>query len=44
MADFAVYYEDFLKEYIELENGVPSHDTIQRVYSNINPQCLQSLY
>ncbi len=26
--DFAVYNEDFLKKYIELENGIPLHDTI----------------
>jgi transposase DDE domain len=42
--DFAYYNEDFLKQYISLENGIPSHDTIQRVMSNINPQCIQSLY
>lgn len=42
--DFARYNEDFLKQYISLENGVPSHDTIQRVMSNIEPKCIQELY
>lgn len=28
--DFAVYNENYLKKYIELKNGIPSHDTIQR--------------
>ena len=42
--DFAVYNEDFLKKYIELKNGIPSHDTIQRVMSNIDPRHIQRLY
>ena len=28
---FAKTNEEFLKQYIALENGIPSHDTIQRV-------------
>lgn len=28
---FAECHEEFLKKYIKLENGTPSHDTIQRV-------------
>ncbi len=34
--DFTVYNEDFLKKYIELANGVPSHNTIQRLYDKWN--------
>ncbi len=41
---FAEYHEDFLKKYIKLENGIPSHDTIQRVMGSINPQYMQKLY
>lgn len=44
MEAFAECHEDFLKQYIDLENGVPSHDTPQRVMGNINPQHLQNLY
>ncbi len=33
---FAEEHEEFLREYIELENGVPSHDTIQRVMEMIS--------
>lgn len=44
MEAFAECHEDFLKQYIDLENGVPSHDTLQRVMGNINPQHLQNLY
>lgn len=42
--DFAECHEEFLKKYIRLENGVPSHDTIQRVMGSINPQYIQNLY
>ncbi len=44
METFAEYHEDFLRQYIELKNGIPSHDTIQRVMGNINPQHIQRLY
>lgn len=44
MEAFAECHEDFLKQYIALENGVPSHDTIQRVMGNISPQHMQKLY
>ena len=44
IADFAEYHEAFLKKYIELKNGIPSHDTIQRVFENINPDYIQFLY
>lgn len=41
---FAKSNEDFLKQYIELENGIPSHDTIQRVMGNIEPSYIQRIY
>ena len=41
---FAESYQDYLKNYIRLENGVPSHDTIQRVMGLISPEILQQLY
>jgi len=44
MEAFAECHEDFLKQYIGLENGVPSHDTLQRVMGNIDPQHMQDLY
>jgi predicted transposase YbfD/YdcC len=31
----------FLRQYIELRNGIPSHDTIQRVFAMIPPEYLQ---
>lgn len=36
--EFAREYEDFIREYVELENGIPSHDTIERVMAIISPK------
>lgn len=41
---FAKSNEEFLRQYIGLENGVPSHDTIQRVMGNIAPEYMQGVY
>ncbi len=41
---FAYWNQDFLRKYIELKNGIPSHDTIQRVMSMISPDVIQQLY
>lgn len=37
---FAKKKEKWLKQYLELPNGIPSHDTIERVISIINPETL----
>jgi predicted transposase YbfD/YdcC len=39
---FGEEHEDFLREYLELPNGIPSHDTIQRVMAMVSPEFLQS--
>ncbi|MCD8216382.1 MAG: transposase family protein [Clostridiales bacterium] len=44
IADFAESHIDFLRKYIELKNGVPSHDIIQRVMSMTRPAQIQRLY
>lgn len=44
IAMFARAYEDYLRRYIELRNGVPSHDTINRVMGLVSPEILQQLY
>ena len=38
---FAVMNEAILRDYLELANGIPSHDTIQRVMGVIDPKVLQ---
>lgn len=40
---FAKEHEEFLKEYIELPNGIPSHDTIQRVMKMIEPKYFEQI-
>lgn len=37
---FAISKEKWLKSFLELPNGIPSHDTIQRVISLLNPETL----
>ena len=44
IAEFAEVYEDYLRKYIRLENGVPSHNTIQRVMGMVSPEALQQMY
>jgi len=38
ICDFAAIREDWLRQYIELKNGIPSADTIARVFSLIDPK------
>lgn len=40
MALFAGNCQDYLRKYIELKNGIPSHDTIRRVMGMISPEIL----
>ncbi len=41
--DFAKEYEQYLRKYLELSNGIPSHDTIQRAMAMIKTSQLQEL-
>jgi predicted transposase YbfD/YdcC len=36
--DFGCTHEAWLRRYLKLKNGIPSHDTINRVFQIINPQ------
>lgn len=40
MALFAENCQDYLRKYIELKNGIPSHDTFRRVMGMISPEIL----
>ena len=37
-------YQDYLRRYIELKNGISSHDTIRRVMGMISSDILQQLW
>jgi len=38
---FGKEHEEFLRRYLELPNGIPSHDTIERVLAMVSPEFLQ---
>ena len=44
IAEFAEVLRRLFKKYIRLENGVPSHNTIQRVMGMVSPEALQQMY
>jgi hypothetical protein len=44
IALFGRSHIDLLKNFLELKNGVPSHDTINRVFAGINTQCFERLF
>jgi predicted transposase YbfD/YdcC len=39
--DFGNDHESWFKEFLTLENGIPSHDTFSRVFSILNPSAFQ---
>ncbi len=41
---FAEKREDWFKKFLELPNGIPSHDTMYRVFSRINPKELNNVF
>lgn len=41
---FGKEYQDYLRNYIELKNGIPSHDTISRGMGLASPEVVQQLY
>ena len=43
ISDFAIDEKETLKKYLELSNGIPSHDTIQRVFFILKPDELQNM-
>jgi predicted transposase YbfD/YdcC len=40
--EFAKAKEDFFRRFLELPNGIPSHDTFRRVFQAICPRALQT--
>jgi Transposase len=41
MEDFGNIHKDWFSNFLELPNGIPSHDTIGRVFSALNPKAIQ---
>ncbi|WP_018675987.1 ISAs1 family transposase [Riemerella columbina] len=42
--DFALLRKDYFSKYLNLENGIPSHDTFNRFFSLFNPKKFQNLF
>lgn len=44
IADYGVLKEAFLRRFLELPHGVPSHDTFNRVFSQLDPAAWQTCF
>lgn len=44
IADYGEEKEDFFKSFLELPNGIPSHDTFNRVFTVLDPVAWQSCF
>jgi predicted transposase YbfD/YdcC len=42
--EYGVSKLEWLKEFLELPHGIPSHDTISRLFAQLNPEQLQSCF
>jgi len=42
MEEFGKAKEDWLRQFLELPNGIPSHDTFRRVLGRLNPPAVQA--
>jgi len=42
--EFGNAHKEWLKQYLELHNGIPSHDTFGRVFAAINPEHFQKCF
>ncbi len=43
-ADFAADREDLFRQFLRLENGVPSHDTFSRVFRLLEPDAFATCF
>ena len=44
MEDYAVSKEEFLRKFLDLPNGIPSHDTFNRVFSSIDSEQFEEVF
>jgi predicted transposase YbfD/YdcC len=44
MADFGRAKDDWFKTFLELPNGIPSHDTFRRVFALLNPRAFSECF
>ena len=41
---FALARQDWLKTFLQLPNGIPSHDTFERVFDRLDPEVFQACF
>lgn len=44
VAEFGRSYEDWFRKFLALPNGIPSHDTFDRVFGLIDPACMHACF
>lgn len=44
MEEFGIAKQTWLRQFLELPNGIPSHDTFGRVLARLNPQAFQQCF
>ncbi len=44
IADYGVMKEDFLRKFLALPHGIPSHDTFTRVFAQLDPAAWQTCF
>lgn len=44
LEDFGKSQQDWLKQFLDLPHGIPSHDTIARVFARMNPEVFQQCF
>lgn len=44
IALFGEVKQDWLKQWLELPNGIPSHDTFERVFRKLNPEAFEARF
>ena len=42
--DFGKEHENWFRQFLKLPHGIPSHDTIRRVFQSLNPQTFQTTF
>lgn len=44
IADFGESRKEYLSQYLDLKNGIPSHDTFNRFFSLFSPEKFQTIF
>jgi hypothetical protein len=44
MEEFGQTHEQWLRKFLELPNGIPSHDTFNRVFARIDPDQFRTCF